>query len=371
MKIGIDAHAVGTKVGGNELYIHSLINELAKIDKENEYILYTSNPKIFKKGLVQQKNFKTHLVLPFSRWICVPISLPLELLKNPVDLLHVQYIAPPICPKPFVVTIHDTSWEYFPEYYTKIDYIRLSKLVPFTLKRAEKIIAVAENIKNELIELYGIHSSKIVVTYNGVNNQFYPIKDPNQILKVRMKYNLPERFLLYVGIMRPVKNIPRLIEAFYQLKKNHNIEHKLVIVGEKGWLYSDIFKTVQRLGLEEEIVFTGYIENEQLPLLYNAAELFVFPSIREASPLPPIEAMACGTPMVVSSTSSFPEIVGDAALMVNPYSIDEIAKAIYDVLSNPELQKTMSEKGIKRAKSFSWENTARKTLAVYEECISR
>ncbi|MEW6606640.1 MAG: glycosyltransferase family 1 protein [bacterium] len=371
MKIGIDAHTIGHKVTGNETYISNVIKALAKIDKENSYKLYYTNPEIVKNGFINQPNFQEILIKPHSPLIRIPFSFPLEILKRPIDLFHVQYIAPPLCSCPIIVTIHDLSFIHYPQYFTKREQLRMSMLIPITARQATKILAVSEYSKKDIINSYRIPEDKIVVTYDGVNESFHPIDNQELLDEIVAKYGITNKFVLYVGNIHPRKNLGRLIEAYCLLKKNHNIKHKLVIVGKKAWLYADVFKRVREMGLENEIVFTEYVPQEDLPLLYNAAEVFVYPSIFEGFGIPPLESMACGTPVITSNTSSFPEVVGDAGVTVSPHSVDDIAKAIYDVLSNPQMQKRLSEKGIERAKLFTWENTAKRTLSVYKECLPK
>lgn len=371
MRIGIDAHTIGYhQVSGNQTYASNLIKAFGDIDSKNEYYLYITNPKVKDTSLFQRPNFHTRLVQE-SPWFRLPFSFPMELFRYQVDLAHFQYVAPPICPCRFVVTIHDLSFELFPSCYTRKHRLWATKLVPFTVRRAERIFTVSEYSKKTLIDLYHIPPEKIIVTYNGVDTELFRIvEDPGLLDEVRKRYKISDKFILCIGRLEPRKNLPRLIKAFAELKKDRAIEHKLVIAGQKDFLYTDIFKSVKELGLEEEVVFTGLVAPQDLPLLYNAADLFVYPSIFEGFGLGVIEAMACGTPVICSNTSSLPEVAGGAGILVDPYNVEAIARAIKDVLTVPGLRNKLAQKGIAQAKKFSWYETAHRTLSVYEEVYS-
>ena len=206
------------------------------------------------------------------------------------------------------------------------------------------------------------------MVYNGKNERFKPLNQ-KEVAEVKQKYNLDFPFILFVGVLQPRKNIPTLIKAYYKLKKE-GIKDKLVITGGKGWQYKEIFETVERLNLQKEVIFTGHIPDDDLPKLYNAADLFAFPSLYEGFGIPPLEAMACGIPVITSNTGSLPEVVGDAGIMVDPYDIDGLAKAMYEVLNNEGLKEEMVKKGLERAKMFSWKKCAKEVLDVYEEAYN-
>lgn len=223
-------------------------------------------------------------------------------------------------------------------------------------RRTNKIIAVSESTKNDLINLYQIKPEKIKVIYSGIGKQFQPAKVKNQ-------YGLPEKFILYFGTIEPRKNLIGLIKAFQMIKKK-NPDLKLVLAGSKGWLYEDIFKTAKG---DKDIIFTGFIKEEDKPALYNLASVFVYPSFFEGFGFPPLEAMACGTPTIVSNNSSLPEVVGEAALMVDSYNLDELAWLMNEVLNDLKLREELKQRGLAQAKRFSWERTARETMKVLTE----
>jgi glycosyltransferase involved in cell wall biosynthesis len=228
------------------------------------------------------------------------------------------------------------------------------------------IIADSQNTKNDCIKYLGIPEEKIKVIYLAPDSIYQPINNKQEIREqVCKKYNIEFPFILYTGTLEKRKNIPILIKAFYKLKKM-GISHKLLIVGKKGWKYDDIFKTIKTLNLQKDIMFTGYVPKEDLVKFYNLADLFVYPSLYEGFGLPPLEAMACGCPVITSNTSSLPEVVKDAGIMFNPYCVDELVKIMYEVLIDESLRIELSRKGLERAKLFNWRKTAEETWKVYE-----
>lgn len=368
MRIALDAHTLGSRVGGNETYIRNLILALQAIDKKNNYFLYHTNPEALTGVMNGATNFHARKLSPKNPLIRIPFSTPARLREDKVDLALFQYIAPPVCPAPYVLVIHDISYEHYPQYFKKLERLRLRMTTPVSARRAAHIITCSENSKKDLIRFYSIAPDKITVIYYGKNESFRPVDDQNCLERVRAKYQLPEKYILYVGNIQPRKNLPRLIEAYSHLKTESKIPQKFVVVGNKAWLYSGVFDLIRRKGLENEIIVTGYVPDEDLPVLYAAADVAVYPSIFEGFGFPVLEAMACGTPVVTSNTSSIPEVAGDAAVLVNPLSTDEIASGIQKVLYDDGLRASLREKGLKRAAMFNWDATARQTLEVFKKC---
>lgn len=371
MRIAIDAHMVGTRGTGNETYVVNLSKALASIDTTNEYRLYTYNPALLPGELLRPSNFSALRVRPALSAIRIPLSMPFLSWKDGHDLLHVNYIAPPMCPCHTVVTIHDISYEFFPEFFSPRDRTLLSTFVPVSAKRASKIITVSNNTKQDIIERYGVDEDSIVVTHEAADPAFAQITDERLLRRVRDEYGISDDFLLAVGNLQPRKNLPRLVEAFADLIQSGAIRHQLVIAGQAFWRESEIIDLVEDKHLQDHVVFTGYVPREDLVLLYNAATLFLYPSLYEGFGLPPLEAMACGTPVITSNCSSLPEVVGDAALLIDPRDTEQLAQAVAKALSSDELRRELSLRGLERAKSFSWERTARETLSVYEEVLTQ
>ncbi len=264
-----------------------------------------------------------------------------------------------------IITFHDLSFIHFPEFFSlrKRLWQRFLMDTKKEAQQADKIIAVSQSTKDDLVNFYKIKPEKIKVVYSGVGRQFKPVNNKQRTASnVKKKYNLPDKFILYFGTIEPRKNIIGLIRAFESVRKKYPI--KLVIAGEKGWLCQDIFKKAEESRYRNDIVFTGFIEEEDKPDLYCLTELFVYPSFFEGFGFPPLEAMACGKPTIVSNNSSLPEVVGPGAIMVNPKNIDELSWAMETVLTNSDLRNQLIKKGREQAKKFSWQKCAQETLEV-------
>jgi len=370
MRIGIDAHAIGSRTAGNETYIKNLLLALAEIDSENHYILFFTNREAAEPWAGRFKNFSVHLLKPHSRYLRIPLSLPLAALRTGIDLLHVQYTAPPVCFKPVVTTIHDISFEHLPQFYTAGGRFLFKLAIGYTARRAARVITGSEYSRNDIITTYGISPERVVVTPEGVSSQFTPVRESDRINAVRKKYGIEREYLLSVGSLQPRKNLVRLIQAYVSLRSSDDeFSHQLVIVGKKGWLYKDIFRAARSSQYVNDIIFTDYVAEEDLPALYSGAAIFIYPSIFEGFGLPVLEAMACGVPVITSNSSSLPEVVGEAALTVDPYDEEAIRQAIQRVVVDEKLRMKLSRRGLVQAQRFSWRKTAELTLSVYEEVV--
>jgi glycosyltransferase involved in cell wall biosynthesis len=369
MKIGIITDFIDGKHGGIGVYAHNLIKKLNEIDFNNQYYLihylsiempiYNANEEIPIKKYSLPKGSGA-----LWRYICTPLKLKS---MDKLDIVHDPFeIGPMSFNMPFkkVITVHDLTPILFPHTFSIASVLLHKILLKRTLYGADKIITDSKSTKNDLINYFEISDEKIKVIPLGVDEKFKPM-DPEKVVEFKINHNLDFPFLLYVGTLEPRKNIPTLIKAFSKLK-SRNLNYKLVIAGKKGWKYNTIFNTIDDLNLQNDVVFTGYISDDDLPLLYNAADVFVYPSIYEGFGLPPLEAMACGTPVITSNTSSLPEVVGDAGILLDPMDIDGFANLIYAILFDEELRLTIVKKGLERSKMFNWGKCARETLSVYE-----
>ena len=373
MRIGIDAHAIGARQGGNETYIRSLIKSLAEIDGDNLYTIYLANAgaaaRWREEFTNQHKNFSVRLLPPPTPLVRVPVYLTYELLMRPVDVLHVQYTAPPFCRMPVVVTIHDLAFERMPETFTRRGSFQLKLTVRRTAKKASRIATVSEYSRQDLLNIYKLPPEKVVVTYNGVESHFTPRPHvPNETQEIRSRYGIARDFLLAVGSLQPRKNLVRLIRAYAKLRSERaDFTPQLVIVGRRLWLTHEIFDEVKKHRWADDVILTGYVADEDLPALYRAARAFVYPSLFEGFGLPPLEAMACGTPVVTSGVSSLPEVTGGAALLIDPNDEQSLASAMVEIVSDDLLRARLREKGIAQAKKFTWRDAAEKTLRLYQE----
>ncbi|MFH1397307.1 MAG: glycosyltransferase family 1 protein [Candidatus Omnitrophota bacterium] len=370
MNIGIDAHSWGGKLTGNETYTVNLIRNLARIDWENKYRLYITKKARLGDNLFENNNFQVELVKYNNRWGRIFFRMPLELVKNKVDLFHLQYFPPLFFSSKFVVTVHDISFNFFPQWFSPKEAV-MFKFVGLAINKAERIIAVSEFTKSQILSVYNLSQDKIAVIYNGVSDIFRPIKDLNLIKGIKNKYNLPEAFILYVGRMDERKNMGGLLRTFNIFKRISRRKEKLVLAGDRGYYVNKIDRLIKDLGIEGEVILTGYIPEEDLPAVYNSSRLFVSLSFYEGFGLTPLEAMACGVPVVVSDIPVSLEILGAAAAMINPVRENLAAEKIAEILENESLYKEMSVKGLNQAKKFSWLETAKKTLEVYKQVNKR
>ncbi|WP_083810054.1 glycosyltransferase family 4 protein [Methanothermococcus okinawensis] len=327
--------------------------------------------------MLNKYNFLNELIIPvpnipFGHEIQKMIITPNTLKKHDFDIVHDVYHFGPFLslkkPKK-ILTVYDLTPLLYSETHKKSKVLMHKYLFPLILKNSNKIISISHHTKQDIIKYFKIPEDKIKVIHLAANENYKPLKE-KEINEVKQKYNLNYPFILYVGGLEPKKNIPTLLKALYKLKKQ-GINHKLILTGVKRWKYKSIFETIEKLNLQKDVIFTGYVPDEDLPALYNAADLFVYPSLYEGFGLPPLEAMACGTPVITSNTSSLPEVVGDAGIMINPYNVDELAKAMNEVLTNEGLREELSKKGLERAKLFSWKKCAEEHLKVYEEVYNK
>jgi glycosyltransferase involved in cell wall biosynthesis len=307
-----------------------------------------------------------------QRWIWGRSNfLPIERFLGPVDLYHgTSFVMPPLQGAKGVMTIYDLSFMLFPTFHTR-ETQAFSKSVRRFAERADCIIAISEQTKQDIVRLLNIPENKVRVTLLAADTRYRVIDDTRRVASVAADYGIDREYILYTGTLEPRKNIPAIIRAFQSIKRELNIPHRLVLAGKKGWLYDDIFAEVRALDLEQEVIFTGYVPDEDLPFLYNGADLFVYPSFYEGFGLPPLEAMACGCPVVSSNTSSLPEVVGTAGIMVDPRKPEELATAMARVLGDSELARDMRRRGVERAAIFNWDRCVQETLSIYRDVTGK
>ncbi len=366
MKIGIEAERANLpNPTGVERYAAEMIKNFAHMDNQNEYVLYfRTKPEQWFLDL--PKNFSVK-VIPFPKfWTQLRISW--EMIWHPVDILFIPASALPLWhPRKSVVTVHDVAWRLYPQAFTKFMRWYLEWSTKFAVRNARKILAVSEATKKDLTKFYGISPDRIAVTYLGYDTETLKPRSYEEVQSVLDKYGLVyQKYILFLGTIQPRKNIIRLVEAFQKLKKQNHIEEKLAIFGGRGWLWEPIVKKIKMVGLDGSCKYFDYAPKDDLPYLYAGAKLLTLPALYEGFGLPPLEAMACGVPVVVSNVSSLPEVVGDAGVLVNPNNTDSIAEGLLKVLINNNLRQEMITAGLAQAAKFTWEETARKTLEVIE-----
>jgi glycosyltransferase involved in cell wall biosynthesis len=366
LRVAIDAHMVGEQETGNETYIVNLIRGLDAIDAGTEYLLYSPHPKSLAVCGPLGSNFSTRTLSRESASWRILRGLPRQVRADRAHVLHVTYIAPPVISVPVVASVHDISYALFPEMFSRRDRAILGTLVPRTLKQAAAVITVSENSKAAIVSHYGTAPDKIFVTYPEPSPIFQVLHDASMVADVRHRYRIDGRFIIAVGNLQPRKNLRRLVQAFAQLRVSGGYTGRLVLIGKSKFKQSEIFAEVRARGLEQEVILTGYISNEELAALYNAADALVYPSLYEGFGIPPSEAMACGCPVITSSSSSLPEVVGDAGLLVDPTKVDDIASAIVLVTGDPLTRATLVSRGFERVKQFSAATAAQQTLDIYQ-----
>jgi glycosyltransferase involved in cell wall biosynthesis len=371
MRICIDVSAAVHRRAGLGRYAHELVKALAETP-DHEYVAF------------YHQRGQAHLAPPLDRLNSITTTLsvkpwrlatmlayfahtPMDTFFANVDLFHgTEHLLPHLKHIPTVFTLHDLIFRFDPTLHKLLNRIYLNLMMPRFLRAACAVIAVSECTRRDAIRFYNVPPEKIRVIYEGVDPRFKPIQDWPTLEAVRSKYNLPKRFVLHVGTIEPRKNLPALFEAFASLK-NQFPDTRLVIAGKRGWLTAATFKSAQALG--NDVIFTGYVADEDLPALYTLAELLVMPSVYEGFGLPVLEAMACGTPVACSNTSSLPEVAGDAALLFDPHNTRSIAAAITSVLSNPALSAELRAQGLAQAARFTWTFAAQQTCQVYLETM--
>jgi glycosyltransferase involved in cell wall biosynthesis len=415
MRIGIDVRNIGKKRTGDEVVFFNYVKNLALIDSENEYLLFTDIAdedalgEIKKDlGIENKNNFKI-ISLSLSlrakrsnledlgkglprryaprndrlfgnKFIWNLWTLPRYLKKNPIDVYHTQYILPFFVPKSIklITTIHDISFNFYPQFIKWTDLFFLKLLIPWSLKRADKIVAVSEFTKNEIIKYYEIAPEKIEVAYNAVGENFSVLDSSvssasaeftrnDNLGIIRKKYSLPGKFILYLGTMQPRKNLPILIEAYANLKEKLS-GTKLVLAGKRNTHNEDdrIIMSIKKFNLEKDVVFTGYIDEKDKPAVFKAAQLFVFPSLYEGFGIPIIEAMSQGTPTLVSDIPVHKEVAQIAAIYFDPQSLADLKEKLYNAIIQENLRKKIIDLGKERVQFFSWEKTAQNLLKIYK-----
>jgi len=295
---------------------------------------------------------------------------PWALRQTGVDLLHaLAFVAPLATTRPFVVTVYDLSFMRYPEAFRPFQRWYLTRFTANSVKRAKAVITISESTRQDVIHFMGVSPERVHTIYCGVDANFRPLPD-EEVVAFKATHQLPDTFVLFLGTLEPRKNIEGLIRAYAHWHKLEPQVPPLIVAGGKGWYYDKIFALVETLDLTRHIYFPGYVPQEELPLWFNTASLFVYPSYFEGFGLPVLEAMACGTPVITSTASSLPEVAGDAARLVEPTNTEALAQAMAEVMSRADLRETMRKQGIEQASQFSWEKTAQETVNVYRKVLN-
>lgn len=369
-RIGINAHLLSSEAGyrraGIHQYIAQVLHHLPWEEDGPAYILFSRYTTEWeKKPGFTAVSSRLPTEKRAVRILWEQVVWPWLEIKHKVDLSHsMAFVTPFLSRKPSVVTVYDLSFLHFPESFPALQRKYLTTMTRRACQKAKRVITISESSKQDVHQFFNIPLAQIDVILPGVDDCYRVLPDA-AVQRFRDEKGIG-RFLLHVGTLQPRKNITTLIEAFAQLPMP---DLQLVLVGGKGWLYDQIFARIQALGIEDSVIFTGYVPDEELPLWYNAAELFVFPSVYEGFGMPVVEAMACGTPVVASNSSSIPEAVGAAGLLVDPYSVAQLVDRITAVLNDSAQQAIMKEKGGRHARNFSWERAGLATAVSYQRAL--
>jgi glycosyltransferase involved in cell wall biosynthesis len=365
MRIVFDGTTLRPGRTGVGYYTEHLLHHLADAG-DDELIVISNRPVDTTRPL--PSNVQVHVSgwrLPRLVWMQTRAARLVRELR--ADVAHFTNGMMPVTPAaPTVVTIHDMSLTMYPRYHPPRRVLLNRPLVDVAARRADAIITVSHSAKRDITRLYGTAANRIHVVHEAAAPSFRPIESRSELERVRQRYSLPDRFILYVGTIEPRKNLPKLLEAFAIRHKSGDLPHPLVCAGPYGWLSRDIDEQLERLGIEDAVRFTGYVPFDDLPVIYTLAEVFVFPSLYEGFGLPVIEAMACGTPVVAGEVPAVTEVAAGAVEQVH-LDIESIGNAIVALARDPDLREERRRQGLARARAFSWQRAAQETLDVYRQ----
>ena len=370
MRIAIDARKL--RDYGIGTYVRNLLRHLSRLDSQTEYVLLCRAADC---GSVDElgSNFRAipEAARPYS--VSEQLRIPMDLRRERIDLFHApHYVLPPLTTCKAVVTIHDCIHLRFPQYLpNRFAYAYAFSSMWMATHRANRVLTVSEASKRDIQRYFSIADAKIDVIYNAIDERFGETPAPDEVERVRDRYQLNAPYVLYAGNIKPHKNLERLIEAFHALRQDPDLAHvKLLIIGDEISKYAALRRAVHKYKLHKYVRFFGFVPDKTLAVLYRLARVFVFPSLYEGFGLPPLEAMASGTPVITSNVSSLPEVVGDAALLIDPLDATAIADAMRRVLMDSDLREDLRQRGLRRVREFSWERSVRRVREIYEEVLA-
>ncbi|MBI5650675.1 MAG: glycosyltransferase family 4 protein [Chloroflexi bacterium] len=375
-RIGLNAHLLNLsgnyRSAGINWYIYHLLRNLPTGDNF-AYTVFHNEPRAsahFNSMTLAPSRLPT--AKPVARIFWEQFIQPFAIRNARLDLLHaLAFAGPRVIGIPWVVTVYDLSFIHFPESFNVANRLYLTWAVRDAMRRADRVIAISESTRRDLIKIFGGDPRKVQVVYCGADAAFAPGRNKNELAEFRARRNVPEKMILHVGTIEPRKNIVGLVRAFARAKRAAHLPHRLVLIGARGWKHAEVDAVIEQESLRDDVIFTGYVPQDELPNWYRAADLFVYPSRYEGFGLPPLEAMASGTPVVTSNAASLPEVVGDAAIQVAPDDQVALADAIIRALTDRAMREQMRARGIAQAARFSWECAGRATADIYHAVLGR
>ncbi|SFM12825.1 Glycosyltransferase involved in cell wall bisynthesis [Paenibacillus sp. 1_12] len=378
MNVYIDGQPLLGPRSGIPRYVECLVKQLSIESDVNLYLAFNRIAKSIRENHVLSFERDFHLdlvnnIYPYKviRRLCRPnflYNMPYDMMKkSKADIFHgTNFTHMPTLKGKSIITIHDLSYMHYPDFTTKKILNHHSQWVPYSAEKCDHIITDSWQSKLDIINLLNIAEEKIDVVHLAADENFRFVSNSAPVLS---KYQIPDKYILFVGTLEPRKNLLGLLQSYLLLKRKYDCPEKLVIVGAKGWKFNPIFDWVRENKLEDEVVFTGFIEDEDLPAIYSAATVFVMPSVYEGFGLPLLEAMQCGTPVIASNISSLPEIVGEAGLLIDPHDHSAWAEEIHQIVSNSAKRELYSKLGLERSKQFTWKQTAIETKQIYQKVL--
>ncbi|MDP8922847.1 MAG: glycosyltransferase family 4 protein [Chloroflexota bacterium] len=380
MRIALNAQLLSTtptyRSAGISRVIYELLAHLrAASSPDQRYVVYAprspDNRRFLRAAGLPSRLTALPTDRPPARIAWEQTVLPLELARTRADLLHaLGFVAPFAWRGPTVVTVYDLSFMRFPELFNRGNRLYLRTFTPPSLRRADRVITISEHTKRDVVELCGVPPERVTPILLAADPRFRPAP-PDEVAAFRARKGLPDRFILYLGTLEPRKNVETLVRAYAELRRRGITDCDLVLAGARGWQYEPVFQLVESLGLGASVHFPGFVADAEQALWYSGAVIFAYPSLYEGFGLPLLEAMACGTPVVASRSSSLPEVVGEAGVLVNPSDSHELSAALYELLVSDERRASLRSAGLARARTFSWRRMANETVQVYREVLAR